>query len=49
MKEKDEKKYPNALTVLSVLYNKDFIDERVLNNEILEWRKFRMNITERYL
>ena len=32
-----------------LLYNKDFIDERVLNNEILEWRKFRMNITERYL
>ena len=27
-----------------LLYNKDFIDERVLNNEILEWRKFRMNI-----
>ena len=26
MKEKDEKKYPNALTVLSVLYNKDLIN-----------------------
>lgn len=32
-----------------LLFHKDFIDERILNNEILEWRKFRMNIKERFL
>ena len=32
-----------------LLFHEDFIDERILNNEILEWRKFRMNIKERFL
>mgnify|MGYP005784724227 CR=1 FL=1 len=32
-----------------LLYHKDFIDERILNQEILEWRKFRMAIKEKYL
>ena len=32
-----------------LVYHKDFIDERILNNEIAEWRKFRMEIKERFL
>ena len=32
-----------------LLYHKKFIDERILNNEIIEWRKFRMMIKEKYL
>ncbi len=32
-----------------LLYHKNFIDERILNNEIEEWRKFRMQIKEKYL
>lgn len=32
-----------------LLYHKNFIDERILNNEIAEWRKFRMMIKEKYL
>lgn len=32
-----------------LLYHKNFIDERVLNREIEEWRKFRMEIKQRYL
>lgn len=32
-----------------LLYHKDFVDERILNNEIAEWRKFRMEIKERFL
>ena len=32
-----------------LLYHKNFIDERVLNREIEEWRKFRMEIKQKYL
>ena len=32
-----------------LLYHKNFIDERALNNEINEWRKFRLEIKEKYL
>jgi hypothetical protein len=32
-----------------LVYHKNFIDERILNNEITEWRKFRMEIKEKYL
>lgn len=32
-----------------LLYHKNFIDERILNNEIAEWRKFRMEIKRKYL
>ena len=32
-----------------LLYHKNFIDERVLNKEIQEWRKFRIDIKEKYL
>lgn len=32
-----------------LLYHKKFIDERILKNEIVEWRKFRMAIKEKYL
>lgn len=32
-----------------LLYHKDFIDERILNREIEEWRKFRMDIKQKYL
>ena len=32
-----------------LLYHKNFIDERVLKNEIAEWRKFRMEIKEKFL
>ena len=32
-----------------LLYYKDFIDERKLKEEVLEWRKFRMEIKEKYL
>ena len=32
-----------------LLYHKNFIDERVLKNEIEEWRKFRMEIKQKYL
>ena len=32
-----------------LLYHKKFIDERKLKNEIIEWRKFRMEIKERFL
>lgn len=32
-----------------LVYHKNFIDERVLNNEILEWRNFRKDIRERFL
>lgn len=32
-----------------LLYHKNFIDERVLNKEIKEWRKFRLDIKEKYL
>ena len=32
-----------------LLYHRNFIDERILNNEIAEWRKFRMMIKEKYL
>ena len=48
-----KKKMTDFIRVLSqlerLLYNKDFIDERILNDEILEWRKFRLYIKERYL
>lgn len=32
-----------------LLYHKNFIDERILNKEIAEWRKFRMDMKQRYL
>ena len=32
-----------------LLYHKNFIDERLLKNEITEWRNFRMRIKEKYL
>lgn len=32
-----------------LVYHRNFIDERKLNDEIVEWRKFRMQIKERYL
>lgn len=32
-----------------LLYHKNFIDERILNKEITEWRNFRMMIKEKYL
>lgn len=32
-----------------LLYHKNFIDERILNGEIEEWRKFRLEIREKYL
>ena len=32
-----------------LLYHKNFIDERILNREIEEWRKFRLEIREKYL
>ena len=32
-----------------LLYRRGYIDERILNNEIAEWRKFRMMIKEKYL
>lgn len=32
-----------------LLYHKNFIDERILNREIEEWRKFRMDIKQKYL
>lgn len=32
-----------------LLYHKNFIDERILNNEIAEWRKFRTEIRDRFL
>lgn len=32
-----------------LLYHKNFIDERILNREIAEWRKFRMDIKQKYL
>ena len=32
-----------------LLYHKNFIDERLLKNEITEWRNFRMKIKEKYL
>lgn len=32
-----------------LLYHKNFIDERKFNEEISEWRKFRMAIKEKYL
>lgn len=32
-----------------LLYHKEFIDERILNREIEEWRKFRMDIKQKYL
>ena len=32
-----------------LLYNENFIDERRLQNEILKWREFRMQIKEKYL
>ena len=32
-----------------LLYHRNFIDERILKNEIAEWRKFRTQIRDRYL
>ena len=32
-----------------LLYHNDFVDERILQKEIMEWRNFRMQIKERYL
>lgn len=32
-----------------LIYHKGFIDERILNEEIAEWRKFRMEIKEKFL
>lgn len=32
-----------------LVYHKNFIDERILNHEIEEWRKFRMEIKRKYL
>lgn len=32
-----------------LLYHKGFVDERILQKEIMEWRNFRMQIKERYL
>lgn len=32
-----------------LLYHKNFIDERILNKEITEWRNFRFQIKEKYL
>lgn len=32
-----------------LLYHRNFIDERILSNEIAEWRNFRMMIKEKFL
>ena len=32
-----------------VAYHNNFIDERILNKEIEEWRNFRLKIKEKYL
>ena len=32
-----------------LLYHRNFIDERILSNEITEWRNFRMMIKEKFL
>ena len=43
-------KFLRAVSELERLhYHKNFIDERILNNEIAEWRKFRMEIKRKYL
>lgn len=43
-------KFLRTLTELErLLYHKGFIDERILNNEITEWRKFRIEIKEKFL
>ena len=31
-----------------ILYHRNFIDERVLENEINEWRKFRLEIKQKF-
>lgn len=47
---KEMGKFLRTLSELErLLYHKGFIDERILNNEIAEWRKFRMQIKEKYL
>lgn len=33
----------------SLLYHENFIDERILKQEIEEWQKFRTEIREKYL
>ena len=32
-----------------IAYHKKFIDERILNDEIIAWRKFRTELKEKYL
>ena len=32
-----------------VAYHNSFVDERILNKEIEEWRQFRLKIKEKYL
>lgn len=32
-----------------LLYHKNFLDERILDRELNEWRKFRLEIKEKYL
>lgn len=32
-----------------IAYHKKFIDERILNEEIVAWRKFRKELKEKYL
>lgn len=47
---KEMGKFMRTLSELErLLYHKNFIDERILNNEITEWRKFRTEIRERFL
>ena len=43
-------KFMRTLSELErLLYHRNFIDERILKNEIAEWRKFRTQIRDRYL
>lgn len=47
---KEMGKFTRTLNELErLLYHKNFIDERVLKNEIDEWRNFRMEIKQKYL
>ena len=47
------KKLNNFIKLLGemerLLYHKDFIDERLLNEEIAEWKNFRKTIRESFL
>ena len=50
IKEKPDKEFLRTVDELErLLYHKNFIDERILNREIAEWRKFRMDIKQKYL